>query len=308
MASQNQLHLWPEETQGGRLPWSVTRDKRLRTCARRYYLYHYGIRAARAAGPADEHELTVLKQLRNRYMWVGEIVHELIELALSAWRRGENVPVESLVERGTRRMRAQYAESLQGVYRERPSEACGLVEHEYREELSRDEWKAQRDRMATCVRNFFALPLVSEVRAVPSWRWLALESGGSFELDGATVIVKPDFAWRNDADEVVLVDWKTGRPRPDDERLQLAVYAAYATRAWGARVGALRALVVYLESAEVVEVPLDAETLAWGEQATRDSIRAMRELAQYTTEPLRFALTEDAGACALCAFKRLCGR
>ena len=37
--------------------------------------------------------------------------------------------IEGLIERGVRTMRAQYAESLQGMYRERPRFACGLIEH-----------------------------------------------------------------------------------------------------------------------------------------------------------------------------------
>ncbi len=194
----DQLHLWPEDQPGDRFKWSISRDKRLRDCARKYYLQHYASRGGwHANAAADVRQLHILKHLQNRFMWVGGVVHAMIELALTGWRRGETVPVEALVERGTRRMRAQYAESIQGVYRQHPAAACGLVEHEYTEDVSRDEWKTMRDRMERCLRTFFGLSLTRTIRETPPWRWLALESMGSFDIDGATVLVKADFACRN---------------------------------------------------------------------------------------------------------------
>ncbi|MEZ0313969.1 MAG: RecB family exonuclease [Myxococcota bacterium] len=303
------MDFWPEDVVPGRLTWSVTRDKRLRTCLRRYYLHHYASRGGGNVKTADREtrELYVLKHLRNRYMWVGEIVHELIELALTAVRRGDSVPVEQLAERGTRRMRAQYSESIQGMYRDNPVFKYAFFEHEYREEVSREEWRAQRDRMEACLRTFEALPLVETIRGTPAFRWLALESAASFELDGSTIVVKPDFAYRDDDERVVLVDWKTGKPRLDDEKLQLAVYAAYAKRAWGV-ADITRALLAYLETNEVVEIPLSDADLEWGENQIRESVKQMRELAAGEPTIERFPMTEDVTKCALCSFKRVCRR
>ncbi len=308
-----QLHLWPEETAGGRIAWSLSRDKRLRDCLRKYYLQHYLSRAGGkpTATPLGR-ELYLLKYLRNRHMWVGEVVHELIELAVGAWRRGDSVPPEALVERGTRRMRAQYAESVQGLYRERPRQACGLTEHEYDEQVTREEWQAQRDRMERCVRNFFALELTAAIRTTPAWRFLALESSGSFELDGATVLVKPDLSWRGDDDRVHLVDWKTGKSRVDEDSLQLAVYALYARHAWGAGAEPLAGWLAYLDGAEVHQAPIDGEALSRAEAAIRTSVAEMRRLAAEVREqdpdPPAFPMTEERGTCRACNFRRVCGR
>ncbi len=302
------MDLWPEDVVPGRLTWSVTRDKRLRTCLRRYWLHHYASRGGggKKATP-ESRELYVLKHLRNRYMWVGEIVHEMIELALNALRRGDAVPVEQLAERGTRRMRMQYSESIQGMYRDNPAFKYAFFEHEYREEVTREEWRNQRDRMEACLRAFEKLPLVDTIRGTPAFRWLALESAASFELDSATIVVKPDFAYRDSDERVVLVDWKTGKPRLDDEKLQLAVYAAYAKRAWGV-ADITRAVLAYLEANEVVEIQLSEADLAWGEAQVRDSVKHMRELAAGEPTIERFPMTDDVTRCALCSFKRVCRR
>ena len=307
----DQLYLWPDEHAGGRLSWSLSRDRRLRDCLRKYYLQHFGSRGGGQAGASGEaREAYVLKHLRTRHMWVGEVVHEMIELALAAIRRGDAVPVEAIVERGTRRMRAQYAESLQGVYRERPHQACGLSEHEYREDISRDEWKRQRDRMEACVRAFFELELLRDLKAAPPWRWLAVESLASFELEGATIVVKPDFAWRDQQDRVVVVDWKTGKRRGEEDWLQVAVYGLFARRAWGLGAQPLMGRLVYLESGESLDVELLPADLERAEAFVKSSVAHMRGLHSDAAAGMqaRFPLTEDRSLCLHCNFRRLCGR
>ncbi|HET6344155.1 MAG TPA: PD-(D/E)XK nuclease family protein, partial [Myxococcota bacterium] len=289
----------------------ISRDRRLRDCARKYYLYHYASLGGRRAEPQSlTREIYVLKHLRNRFMWVGEVVHELIELALHAWQRGQEVPLGSLVARGTRRMRADYLASLQGVYRDRPAQTCGLVEHEYGESVSREEWQAMRDRMERCVRNFFALPLAQTIRATPSWRWLAVEAMGSFDLDGATIIVKPDFAYRDADGRVILVDWKTGVPY-GNEHTQLAVYGMFAERAWGLGSERMQAQLVYLADGGQDIFEVSPEELTEAEAAVRASVRLMRDLSASVLDGEgmhHFPQTEVEGACGRCSFRRVCRR
>ncbi len=305
-----QLHLWPGLT--GDLTWSLSRDKRLRDCLRKYYLQHYLSREGRAPdAPQDLRELYILKHLKSRHMWVGEVVHHLIETALWAWRRGEEVPADALVERGTRRMRAHYAESMQGVYRERPGRACGLIEHEYRVPVAREEWRELRDRMERSVRNFFSLTLTRDIREAPAWRWLAVEQLASFVLDGATVLVKPDFAHRHDTGGVTMIDWKTGRLAEGEGRTQLAVYGLYARAAWGLPEGDLAGKLVFLDSAEVRDVRLGAADLAGAEAHIRSSVTEMRRLAgsmDARPDLERFPMTQNLKLCARCHFRRACQR
>lgn len=310
MAAADQLHLWGDDPPDG-LRWSISRHKRFIDCRRKYYLHHYGCRGGwQPTAPSEARELYILRGLRTRYMWVGEVVHSLIELAFSAWRRRERVPLGALIERGTRLMRAQYAESRQRVYRERPGGAAGLFEHEYRYDLSREEWRAQRDAMERCLRNFFDLEVTHTIRSLPLWRWLAVESLGSFELDGATVVVKPDFAWRDEDGSVVLVDWKTGMPRPEDERLQLSVYGLFAQRSWGLGVDHVRGIVGYLGTGKVAHLQLARHDLAEAEEAVRASLHAMRAATPDLQAPLseHFPATQDLERCVYCCFKRVCGR
>lgn len=304
----SQLNFFPDE-KPARITWSVSRDKRLKTCLRRYYFQHYGSRGgSRDTASADRRELYILKWLRNRYMWVGEIVHELVEEALEGFRTRSEVHPDELVRSGVQRMRAEYCESKQRVYRERPRLACGLFEHEYEERVSREEWQAQRKRMERCVRNFFSLPLVQVIRETPGYRWLALEETSSFVVDGSNVLVKPDFAWRDPEGCVHLVDWKTGLPRPEDETFQLAVYAIHGRREWGAAPHELRGHIAYLDRGEVAEFDIGERELSQAEQTIRDSLGTMRNLHESDPPAELFPMTSETGVCAMCNFKRLCRR
>lgn len=305
-----QLHLWGDEEPGDRLRWSISRDKRMQHCLRKYYLFHYASRGALQPGAsALARQLFVLRSLRNRYMWVGEVVHHMIELAMGAFSRGEEVSVEDLIERGTQTMRAHYVESMQGVYWDRPIKAVGLMEHEYQEPISREEWRAQRDSMEQCLRHFFALPLTERIRALPRWRWLALESGGTFEINGAQVMVRPDFAWREEDDRVVMVDWKTGLPRPEDEQLQLAVYGLFARRTWGLGADHMQAVIAYLRTGEVRVWEINTTDLEAAEQRIQQSLARMRALAAAgdAGDLEAFPLAKP-DKCGLCGFRRVCQR
>jgi hypothetical protein len=311
-----QMELWPDDAPSSALSWSLSRHLRLRDCARKYYLFHFQSRGGQAPdAPKEKRQTFVLRQLRTRYMWVGEVVHEMIELALSARRRGEDVQVDAVVERGTRRMRAQYAESVQKVYRDRPQTGFGLVEHEYQETVTREEWQSMRERMERSLRTFFALPLVEQIASMPPWRWLSLEALGNFDLDGATVVVRPDFAWREPDGTISIVDWKTGRSRVDDERLQLAIYGLYARRSWGLRDVPMKAIVVHLDPQEgegaVDTHELTPADLDAAEVVVRQSLNEMRAIAESpTTEPdvARFPMTDDLARCSRCSFRRICAR
>lgn len=306
-----QLTFWPGDEPGERLPWSVSRHRTLESCDRRYYYQYYGSRGGgRVDAPAAVRELFVLKHLRSRFMWVGELVHEMIELMLASWRRGVHVSIDALIERGTRRMRAQYAESVQRLYRERPGQAYGLIEHEYEEPIERDEWQLRRDAMQQCLRTFTELALVRAILDAPTWRWLAVETRGSFDLDGARIVVKPDLVWRAEGDGVEIVDWKTGSaPVGPVDELQLAIYALYAARAWSVDLAHTRAHLVYLARGEVATYEVGEPMLRDAQETATASISRMRALA--ATVPSgeeAFARTDEIVRCQHCPYRRPCGR
>jgi hypothetical protein len=308
----DQMHLWPTAAAPERLRWSVSRARRLDACHRRYYLHHYAsIGGKRAEAGSLAREAYVLKQLTNRYAWVGQLVHSLIESALTTWRYGGEVDADTLVDRGDARMRRDFSQSATRQFLTRPGEVFGLVEHAYAEDVSVEAWRQMRTRMERCVRHFVGLPLVAQMRKLLPTDWLALERMASFVVDDAAVVVVPDAAWRTPDKQVMLVDWKTGGVGEADA-FQLGVYGLFARRVWDLQQCGIHAQDVYLEAPHTRSFVLDTPMLDAALARVSSSIAQMRALAArpagMAVQASRFPKTNDLATCRHCVFRRLCDR
>ena len=283
--------------------YSVSRSAKFESCRRAYWLTYVGSWGGWATGrnphpryTAASAQAYLLKHLQGRKGWIGNLLHALIAESLTT-----RLTVGHAVEQLDARMRAGYGESVRGDYRHDPKRRTGLVEHHYDEPIPRPEWKQLRADAETMLRRFFAGP------------WLGYEAvyvetpdraPDTFDFEGAPVWGMPDFVWRRDDGLLVLTDWKTGRARPDAERLQLLVYAAASIvkgRALAAEELGMQA--VHLASdgpSEVLRVTQAAidEALA----AVRTHIAAMRAVW-----PDEGAHPPSPGAlCGFCAFREMC--
>ncbi len=295
-----QLNFWPGEA-GPAIRWSVTRGKRFRDCLRRYYYHHY------ASAKNKNHEAFVLKHLSNRYSWTGNAVHEALEYALKALRDGRVLGVDDVVNQATKRMRTQYLESVKKRYREKPGVAFGLFEHEFAENIAKETWAGCQIQAERCIRQAMDLPLWGLLRDLKPENWFAVETMRSFRLRAGSVIVKPDLAYRDPDGCVVLVDWKTGKPRPEDDRMQLGVYGLYAQQAgWGEP---LVGVLAYLDNVLLDEQPVDVHVLETTKITIEQSMTHMRAvLRNGHAHEEDFPRTDDLRMCGMCSFKRICGR
>lgn len=289
--------------------WSRTRDGVFRECRRRYYFHYYG---AWGGWDADAdpvaRRLYVLKQLGTRQMWAGRLVHEAVERALLSLRDGFALSEASLVEDTVRQMRAEWKGSRHGVYRDSPKRT-GLFEHEYGVPVRDGEWQALRDHVVRCLRNFYRLELLTEIKRTPTDRWILIEDIASFAFEGTTIFAAPDFGYWNEADRLQLVDWKTGG-NGSDAALQLGGYALYAREVLGVDPARVDLLEVNLREGRMTAHPWDAGGLDRVREHIRLSVRGMRA---YLRDPVRnvaaeadFEKTEDLRICRWCNFRAVC--
>ena len=123
--------------------WSKSRHEKFKECRRAYFYTYYGSWGGwEAPAGSPVRELYVLKKLSTRWQWAGSVVHEAIRQLLErAKLRGEFTPVDQLVQRTHERARAQWSGSRDKSYWREASKIVGLVEHEYGEPVTNDEWK-----------------------------------------------------------------------------------------------------------------------------------------------------------------------
>ena len=164
--------------------WSRSRDATFHDCRRRYFYQYYGAWGGwEIAAPEEVRRLYVLKQLATRQMWAGRAVHEAVEMALHVFREGREIPVEPFIADVIERMRGEWRQSRAGHYRESPKSPA-LFEHEYAVPLQPAVWQALSRNVATCLRNFFRLPLVATIRRSEREHWSIEHWSKSFEFEG----------------------------------------------------------------------------------------------------------------------------
>ena len=77
--------------------WSVSRDNLFRECLRKYYFSYYGYWGGwQQDAPERTRMIYILKQLKNRPIWIGQVVHSCIARSLQNLSRG--VPLLDLQE------------------------------------------------------------------------------------------------------------------------------------------------------------------------------------------------------------------
>ncbi len=292
--------------------WSVSRDRCFRTCPRQYWFTHYGFWGGwEWESDARTREIYVLKQLKSRPMWVGDVVHSCIRHSLENLSRG--IPVLSVDEilRITRdQMRSDFRASRAGAYRENPKSACGLYEHEYRLPVSDSEWLDTAEQVDQCLRNFYASPAYDQLSRTRPQDFLEIETFSRLAIDDVPVTVKLDCATR-ESDHVVVWDWKTGRRDIPESPLQLACYAFYVHKAYGIPIHSVRQRRVDLmgggEFKETVigERRLD-ELLTYIRGSVADMMGLLDDPANNRATEDRFAKVVRREVCERCSFVRVC--
>ena len=291
--------------------WSRSRDVMFHECRRKYFYHYYGAWGGwEPDAPPEIRRLYVLKQLTGRQGWAGRVVHEAVELALRTLHAGREVPEGWLTEETVARMRREWRFSRSGGYRERPKADVALFEHEYGVEVAPRTWQVLRDHVLRCLRNFYRLPLLAEIRAAPRERWILIEDVRAFDFEGTPAYAAPDFGYWTAADRLALVDWKTGSPDPEETAVQLGCYALYARDILEVPPGQVDLFEVNLREGIVTVHPWDEARVQAVRERLRLSIRAMKAWLRDPAANLAviddFERAEDLRLCRWCNFKAVC--
>lgn len=292
--------------------WSHSRYETFKECLRRYFYNYYAYWGGwdAQADPLTR-KLYVLKNLKNRYLWAGSIVHDAVAGILEHVKAGLPVPdAAEAAEAAVARMRTEFRQSRDGEYLQDPKRKVGLSEHHYLEGVGDDVWRSFADMTRRSIGNFLAGPFLATARELGPQDWLTLEELLTFEIDGAKVYVKMDLAHRKPDGRAVILDWKTGRRTPKPEGLQLGVYALYATEAWDLAPEEIDVIEANINTGAIGSARITAEHLELARAEITKGIRDMRaRLADVENNVAReedFPATPGPRICNRCAFREVC--
>lgn len=294
--------------------WSNSRARVFDECRRKYWFQYYGYWNGWSP-TCDERTraIYVLKKLRSRYTWVGELVHDSVGRALRMIRSGQTPNPAELGEGLIQRMRTEFKLSRDRRYWENPKEYPGLLEHEYGAAIPDEGWQTLAEHARRCLDNFFASPYYAEMSRLPADHWLTIEDkqDSYFFCEGVKVWAIPDCAYRRGRG-AVIIDWKTGKADGEADPIQLPLYAMYAARKWKFQPQEIITVEYNLGAAtERVCVPTEEHFIAVRARIA-ESVRAMQELLvsglqdNIARQEHAFSVTGDLSACKRCPFLKVC--
>ena len=300
--------------------WSKSRANVFSECPRRYWFQYYGAWGGwdGSASPAAR-EAYQLKQLTNRWAWIGATVHVAVERIITSIRLGAMLDEAAAQKWLIERLREQFKESLSKKYKVYPKSSLGLVEHEYGPDPGAHVWKELTDKAARCLTEFYSSPYAHTLPNLPRDCWLPIEELESFQIardddgtDAVRVFVKLDLAYRREVKPglrgVEIVDWKTGKDNAPDP-IQLACYALYAhAKGWVVSPEQVITCEYNLATGHARESYVTHGML----EAARKTILDSADVMRVNLAPGNVAAKEDFKptptkyACRGCNFQRIC--
>ncbi len=291
--------------------WSKSRDEKFRECQRQYYYHHYGSWGGwDASAPAKTRELYILKNLKSRHMWVGEIVHHTIETALKNYVSMRQMNLEKYLADMTARMRSEFRGSRDKVYR-KAKKTVGLFEHEYDTKTPDSKWVEIHETAKRCLTNFVNVIFPRLAKPVPVENWKLIETMQEFDFEGTLIYVKIDFAFM-DEEGLKIVDWKTGKSEDVDNEIQLDCYGLFSRDYFKIPATSIKTVEANVNIAkENVRQMIEAK-MDFAKHYLRNSIagmkRALKDEAKNIAEEDHFPFTENQMTCRYCNFKKVCGK
>jgi len=300
--------------------WSWSRHKVFYDCARKFYWQHYGFWGGwEPEAPEDAALAYRLKKLKSVSMLVGQELHDVVRDRLHMRpAAGGAVPAQQIRDEVERRVLKRMRESRNRDWERYhdPKHYANLFEDYYGpgvDERQRDgTLELVRDCTSGLASNIYArraFGIAKErLRMVDSSDFAAMR----IVVDGIIVYASPDLVVADDAGDLHVVDWKTGRPEKADVA-QLAIYGLYAAERMGVPLERVTAHVVYVRYGEASK-----------HGDLRDSVEEARRRISTFTADVRdrltdvennlagdidnFPMTENLMLCRRCQFQEICGR
>lgn len=300
------------------IAWSATRARTFQQCRRRYYYRYFLAPEGRRPGAPPAAALAHrVKDLVGVEAWAGQLAHHVIEEALNRWRAGRDYSPEEAERRAAQLLSRQFRDSREYWTADPqafPRQPPLLDMHYYGGDLSRDRAALLRETVTGSLRSLLTSDLAARIRRAGPQAWRPIDRNAAAHLpteggEPVLVLLKPDFAFEEDG-RLHILDWKTGRPDPFWEMVQVTCYALYARERWGYSLECISPRVVHLhpELREWETDDLEA-SLRDVQLLIRESHAEMAALtpAAETLPPTDgFPVTEDCGQCRWCPFRGFC--
>ena len=292
--------------------WSASRGGMLEQCARMFWLRYYGSWGGWEKNAHPGRRIAYrLGKMTGIPRWRGSLVHDSLEWGIGRISKRLPLTLQLLQDRAVNSMKTGWRQSRGALWVRDPKRNVMLFEHYYigdTEDVQRQS-RVARVAVECALQRWWDQGWHEVLQRLAVDDWVELEGLGTVTFRGVTIYVQPDLAyWRNGL--LMVVDWKTGRPKPADD-VQVLIYAIWAIKVKKVPMSQIRTQLVYLgaDGSEKTAKVTEPDLRAFAERLWADIEGAQKRLSHVGRNEARardFPKTTNLGTCARCDFKQLC--
>ncbi|MDD4308298.1 MAG: PD-(D/E)XK nuclease family protein [Thermoplasmata archaeon] len=282
--------------------WSFSRMNTLRSCL---WLYWYEYYAKRFAPGGERRKIEELRELSRFPFEIGNAVHQTIaDILRDLQERDLIIPEEQASTVAVKRF------MLLTENRPMVEKRLGILP-------AKEEIEDMKSQIRAGISTFYNSKWLAMMRDAPPEKrksWLIDPPGfGEIRIDGRKAYAKPDLVFTHSDGRHYLLEWKTGKPRPDQNTLQVQAYLFYAKDIMGLDPESTVGIVQYLTHPEIEPIIVEGHTVDISE--VKKTILAelklieskCEDVATNTPKPIgHFVRTEEPGFCELCKYREIC--
>lgn len=294
--------------------WSKSRDESLKTCERKYYFNYYGYWNGWDRF-ADERtkKIYYLKKINSKEIWIGQVVHEIIEEILKNLKAKKETTLEESMLELKKKLDSGFTQSQLKKYTGFSSKLNKLFEHEYEIKITKEEKEKIFQKAGQCIINFYNSEILKEIKKAKKEDLLLVEDLLKFNFEGESIFLSIDFAMKK-GNKIILYDWKTGKEKFQKFDLQMMLYSLYAKEKWGLENEQIIAKVFNVSIYQISEFKVNKEKLEKAKQYMKESIKHMKSKLLYPQynkareEDFKkiHEESENKYPCNKCNFKKIC--
>ncbi len=295
--------------------WSASRAGTFNGCKRQYFYHYYGAWDGwNSNADPFRRECYILKNMTSLPMFIGSVVHDVIQLQLEDFKAlgnmivYKNPTVDHLQKRAQKMLTTGFNQSRGTAWKDNPKKNVHFAEHYHGKDINAGQRAEFKEKAFTCLANFCDLfpklfPSHDEIE------FLELEDFQSFKLNtGEKVAVKLDAGIKIN-NRILLLDWKSGK-RNDAIEDQMSVYAMYAMKKFGFKIQEIKCMPVYLAETpcKTVEMTINMRHINKVLNKIREDSSNMLPLhpAGLELDQTKFPVTSEKWRCDWCNFASIC--
>ena len=307
--------------------WSSSRESTFLECKKKYWYTYYGAwegwpihynDARKSVDPLASY-LYRLKNMQPVPVFLGSLVHKVIENTLRTLMKSKKLPAFSLIlEEGKFLLQRGLHESTQKAYLKNPKKHINLLEEYYGRKIPPiDELER---KVETCLFNWYHSPIVQSMVLHPMASFGDVEQLMTFTIAPemeCIVVFDLYLHWKRGTpdEKLIIFDWKTGGENSRIQK-QMLSYALAATHMLQAPLDSLILCPFYLADSPHAykklgvgqEHSISEEEVRETQKNICTALSSMQALHKENPDPKLFPYTSERKSCLNCPFQELCNK